>query len=732
MAAIEMAHKVPMFLSFSNVCTSVEDRKILQNVSGKVKPGEIMAIMGPSGAGKSTLLNVMSGRLKPDSGEVCINGKKLTKQLKRKICYVLQEDIFFSHLTLKETLTYSAMLRLPDTMSRKEKQEKVEEIVDTLDIRKCLDTVIGSAEVRGLSGGEKKRANVGCELITDPSLIFLDEPTSGLDSSNAFNLMSTLKNIAVVKNKTVVASIHQPSSQVFFMFDKLLLLCNGQIAYFGSPSEVLDFFDEIQLPCEPHYNPADFILEKVNADKDLQDRIVQYWSKRPKKRKKSQGLAVVHPMQRPEIEDNNKDVDDKTMVENDLVEGEDENPQTDQDKPQDNFPMEEPFIVWQKRGQNEENEGLIYSKHRKRQDNHNKRSSKSDLNKSPSKLRNSVASIVNAQDSSNAKVTVISIGKKLGNLDKGYKTLDIRDDEEESGDEEVEEQDYGHISTTWVTSFWTQFTVLLERNFKQAKPEILSKLNNIQTIVLAFIVGVIWFRIPYEEERIRDRYAMLFFIVTYWGFSPLMMSLLAFPTEKLVINKERSSGYYRLSAYYLAKTVSELPLVVFQPTVFMIMVYWATGLNNSVAFLSTLFAVLSSSVAAQSIGFFLGALGMDFKKTLLFASLFMLSCMLLGGFYQQNIPVWLSWVQYVSFITYTFNAVTMSEFETSPPFSCKEVASSYEVCQTNGTAVIQGTDVLRQLNMTSSYAFNVSALLAIMFVFRIIAYLILRYIRKPS
>lgn len=141
---------------------------------------------------------------------------------------------------------------------------------------------------------------------------------------------------------------------------------------------------------------------------------------------------------------------------------------------EDSF-QEEPSLVWQKSSQIED---LLFSKHRKREKRPNKRWSKSDLNKSSSRLKNSWASLLNAEDSTGAKVTVITMGKKLGNLENGYKTLDVEDDEEESGDEK--EETYGHISTTWVTSFWTQFCVLLQRNFKQEKPEILSKLNLIQ------------------------------------------------------------------------------------------------------------------------------------------------------------------------------------------------------------------------------------------------------------
>jgi ABC-type multidrug transport system ATPase subunit len=145
-------------------------RTLLDKISGQIHPGQLVALMGPSGSGKTTLLNTLAGRaLSGVSGNIWFNNQQYDKSMKRKLAYVLQQDLFFEKLTVKQQLTYTALLRLPNHLSKTDKLAQVEQIIDQLRIRKCANTPLML-----ISGGEKKRVNIGTELLTNPSVLFLD------------------------------------------------------------------------------------------------------------------------------------------------------------------------------------------------------------------------------------------------------------------------------------------------------------------------------------------------------------------------------------------------------------------------------------------------------------------------------------------------------------------------------------------------------------------------------
>lgn len=149
-----------------------------------------------------------------------------------------QEDVLLGTLTVKETVSYSAHLRLPSSLTRGEINEIVEGTIMEMGLQDCSDRLIGNWHLRGISGGEKKRVSIALEILARPRLLFLDEPTSGLDSASAFFITHTLRNIAR-DSRTVISSIHQPSSEVFALFDDLFLLSGGETIYFGEAKKAV-------------------------------------------------------------------------------------------------------------------------------------------------------------------------------------------------------------------------------------------------------------------------------------------------------------------------------------------------------------------------------------------------------------------------------------------------------------------------------------------------------------
>ncbi|CAN4087910.1 unnamed protein product [Withania somnifera] len=248
---------------------SGETQNVLEGLTGYAEPGTFTALMGPSGSGKSTLLDALSGRLASNaflSGRVLLNGRKANLSF-GTAAYVTQDDTLIGTLTVRETIAYSAQLRLPDRMPWLEKRTLIESTIIEMGLQDCADTVIGNWHLRGISGGEKRRVSIAIEILMRPRLLFLDEPTSGLDSASAFFVTQTLRGLSR-DGRTVIASIHQPSSEVFELFDRLYLLSGGKTVYFGQASEAYEFFAQAGFPCPALRNPSDHFLRCINSDFD--------------------------------------------------------------------------------------------------------------------------------------------------------------------------------------------------------------------------------------------------------------------------------------------------------------------------------------------------------------------------------------------------------------------------------------------------------------------------------
>ncbi|EEF35762.1 abc transporter, putative [Ricinus communis] len=267
---------VPVTIRWSNITCSLSDKSnkhvrfLLKNVNGEAKPGRLVAIMGPSGSGKTTLLNVLAGQLMAStrlhlSGLLEVNGRPCSNQA-YKFAYVRQEDLFFSQLTVRETLSLAAQLQLPEISSVEERDEYVNNLLFKLGLVSCADSNVGDAKVRGISGGEKKRLSLACELIASPSVIFADEPTTGLDAFQAERVMETLRQLSQ-DGHTVICSIHQPRGSVYSKFDDIVLLTEGELVYTGpAHEEPLAYFSELGYRCPDHVNPAEFLADLISID----------------------------------------------------------------------------------------------------------------------------------------------------------------------------------------------------------------------------------------------------------------------------------------------------------------------------------------------------------------------------------------------------------------------------------------------------------------------------------
>ncbi|MED6198975.1 hypothetical protein PIB30_071703 [Stylosanthes scabra] len=598
--------KTPVTLKFEDVVYKIKiehgglldkkkktERKVILNgVTGMVQPGEILAMLGPSGSGKTTLLTALGGRLGGRlNGKITYNGNPFSNAMKRNTGFVTQDDVLHPHLTVTETLVFTALLRLPNTVAKEEKVELAKTVMNQLGLIKCKDSIVGGPGLRGVSGGERKRVSVGQELLINPSLLFLDEPTSGLDSTTALRLVSTLFELAR-GGRTIVMTIHQPSSRLFYMFTKVLLLSEGNTLYFGMGSEALDYFSAVGFSPSLAMNPADFLLDLAN------------------------GIYT---------NELNEDVE-------------------------------------------VEKQELIQAFKRHYND---------------SQLRPMLQETnSNNNSSSNSRVEATAAG-------------------------------FGK----WPTNWWQQFHVLLRRDLKERRHEAFASFNVIQILVTSFIVGLLWYKS--DTSHIQDQLGLLFFIANFWAFYPLYRAIFVFPDERVMLVKERSSGMYRLSSYYMAKTMVDLPMELVLPAVSIIIIYWMAGLKaTAAAFIFTLLITLTLVLVSQGVGLALGAYLENTKVATTFASVIGLTFMITSGFLVQNVPAFIAWVKYLSFIYYASELLIFAQYHQDQTYHCPG----------GGNCLIYDYSGIKGLGFVNNRENQLRAsllLLAMLFIYRIMAYVAL-------
>ncbi|KAG9444392.1 hypothetical protein H6P81_015732 [Aristolochia fimbriata] len=599
--------RYPICLKFVDVTYKVGlkgrkagDKQVLKGVTGSVHPGEVLALLGPSGGGKTTLLNLLSGRVRTSasSGTITYNDQPYTKSLKQRIGYVLQDDVVYPHLTVKETLTYAARLRLPSTLTKHQKEERAMDVISELGLERCQDAVIGGTFLRGISGGERKRVCIGNEILINPSLLFLDEPTSGLDSTTALRIVQVLQKIAQ-GGKTVVTTIHQPSSRLFSKFDKLILLGNGTSLYSGKASEAMLYFSSIG--CSPliAMNPAEFLIDLANGnvtDKSIPSELKD----NPLPAKGEPSAEEVHEY---------------------LVE------------------------AYQTKVATMEKKNLL----------------------KPAQVEEEVTTVGKANP------------------------------------------------REWGARWWDQFSILFWRGLKERRHDYLSWLRVTQVLATSIVLGLLWWNSDSSSpQQLQDQAGLLFFISVFWGFFPVFTSIFTFPQEKAMLSKERSVDMYRLSAYFMARNTSDLPLDLILPIVFMLIVYFMAGLKQSIdAFFLSILAILLCIVAAQGLGLAIGAAFMDVKKATTLASVTVMTFMLAGGFFVQRVPPFISWLRNLSFNYHTYRLLLKIQY------GCSASGPSSKSCS---------SPFIQRLGLGNDGR-DVAAMVAMIFGYRLLAYYFLRQMK---
>ena len=258
-----------LFVPSARKATSTNDqfKPILQDVSAFMPAGSVTAIIGSSGSGKTSVLNSLShriegGRLRTH-GAILYNGNKKLSSVRS--AYVMQQDVLLPTLTVRETLRYAAELRLPPPTTKAEREQVVEDVILELGLKECASTRIGNNVHKGCSGGEKRRCSLAVQMLANPSILFLDEVTTGLDAATAYQLVRTLKNLAR-KGRTIIVTIHQPRSEIWSLFDRVLLLATGSPVYSGLTQDCLPYFAALGHEIQSFVNPAEFLIDLAALD----------------------------------------------------------------------------------------------------------------------------------------------------------------------------------------------------------------------------------------------------------------------------------------------------------------------------------------------------------------------------------------------------------------------------------------------------------------------------------
>lgn len=594
-----------------------KEKKLLSDITGIFRPRRLTAIMGSSGAGKTTLLSVLAGNVAGGKvqGTILVNGEEYSgDRLKEISGFVFQDDILLPTMTVREAIAMSAILRLPKTISVTERDIRIDGVLELMHLQKAKDTVIGSPLHKGVSGGERKRTAIGMEMVTNPAMLFLDEPTTGLDTFTAYTVVMSLKRLAQ-QGRTIVATIHQPSTETFNLFDDILILSRGRIAYFGPVPELIEYFARHGYPCPKYSNPSDYIFMKVLrefgtlADDDAAEE------------------EKVPPISESET------TEDETKVP--LIEA----PKRHVSEGAQDAHLETVRELQAAgTGQVSATAPIAYL-----EDAPTHRQSRTIQEACDERIE----SLLQSWDDSSEQATIKEICQVRPHVGVAYSVLKKRG------------------------SLWTQFRFLSKRatmNF--LRNHVLLAARVFQSVFIGVILGLIYVNTNNYgvSVQIRNKSGALYFYSTNMFFSMSSQVLGTFGTEKVVFYREYNAGYYSIFPYYVSKTLVELPGTIIAPYLVLIICYYMIGLTpafSSYLFMATLGAFVA--LCGTAYGIMISALVDDVGVALTIAPLFLLPLVVVSGVFVAALPVYINWLKYVSPIYYAFSGMLETQFNDTLP-----------------------------------------------------------------
>jgi len=618
---------------------------------------KICAIMGASGSGKTSLLNVLAGRSTSGSG-VTVSGNVFLGEerinpsaFRKQIAYVMQDDALMATSTPRELLIFSATMRLPSYYKKEQITNIVNECLINLGLTECADRMVGGAMIKGLSGGERKRTSIGVELVISPTLLFLDEPTSGLDSFNAYKIIALLKSIAIQHQTTVLMTIHQPSSKIFNLFDRVLYLHAGEVLYQGHPHEIVHYFDQFGYHCPRNYNPSDFVIALSQVLGRYQNQIEEEEGHHGDGGYDTQTMETIahfmHPQQHVAASlSSSKHQQHHKMDGMDGIDGE-----------SDVVEVSEVILIPTNNDNNDKNNSNHSIESNSNSNNNNEKQKEKEMN------------------------TIIPITMMLQTCtDEKLLTLQLTTTH---NNENVNENHVKLFHTT-DRSLWPQIVILTHRETLHTLRDINTLKSRFGvTIVLFVLIGVIYYQAGNSDDSQISNFNTHVGVVAMNLMGSMMRSALpemtTFPYERPLFLREYTSGMYAIFPYFFSKLIIESIISFFQALLQFVLIYFLVGLQGNFWYIVGI--SFAMGMAASSTAVLIGCMVKDVVMATEFVPVVFLPQILFLGFFirMSEIPVFLRWAQYLCSLKYAMNLFLLTEFHPSNP-SCADNPKTQKYC----------------------------------------------------